>query len=154
MAKIKARLQKLNIRIPKPVAPVANYQPFQTLRDQVYVSGQISLAPEGLIAGRVGDDLDLDTARKAAQICAINLITQFHVACDGDLDRVLQIIKLGGFVNAAPNFMDVPQVINGASDLLVDVFGDNGRHARSAVGVSVLPLNAAVEIDAIIAIKL
>ena len=154
MAKIKARLQELNICIPKPVAPVANYQPFQTLGDHVHVSGQISLAPEGLIEGRVGDDLDLDTARKAARICAINLIAQFHVACDGDLDRVLQIIKLGGFVNAAPNFIDVPQVINGASDLLVDVFGDNGRHARSAVGVSVLPLNAAVEIDAIIAIKL
>lgn len=152
MSQIETRLAELGITLPEPVAPVANYVPFQRSGDQVHVSGQISLASDGLITGRVGEDMDLESAQAAARICAINLIAQFKAACDGDLERLNQVVKLGGFVNADPAFIDIPKVINGASDLMVEVFGDKGRHARSAVGVAVLPLHAAVEVDAVITV--
>ncbi|MEQ8404391.1 MAG: RidA family protein [Oceanicaulis sp.] len=150
MTTIDTRLQALGITLPEAAAPVANYAPFQISRGQVHVSGQISLGPDGLVTGRLGADLDLEAGQAAARLCAINLIAQLKKACGGDLSRVKQVVKLGGFVNADPAFTDVPKVINGASDLMVEVFGDTGRHARSAVGVAVLPLNAAVEVDAIV----
>jgi len=146
---IESRLQDMGITLPEAAAPVANYVPFQLAGGQVHVSGQISLGPDGLVTGRLGDDLDLEAGQAAARLCAINLIAQLKKACGGDLSRITQIVKLGGFVNADPAFTDVPKVINGASDLMVEVFGEAGRHARSAVGVAVLPLNAAVEVDAV-----
>ncbi|MGJ3230346.1 MAG: RidA family protein [Oceanicaulis sp.] len=152
MSDIDSRLADLGIVLPEAAAPVANYVPFQKSGGQVHVSGQISLGPDGLVTGRLGADLDLEAGQAAARLCAINLIAQLKKACGGDLSRVKQIVKLGGFVNADPAFVDIPKVVNGASDLMVEVFGEAGRHARSAVGVAVLPLNAAVEVDAVVEI--
>jgi len=153
MNEIEARLEALGVVLPEPAAPVANYVPFMRAGNQVHVSGQVSFAPDGLITGRLGADMDLEAGQRAARYCAINLIAQFKAACGGDLSRVKQVVKLGGFVNADPAFTDVPKVINGASDLIGVVFGESGRHARSAVGVAVLPLGAAVEVDAIIEVS-
>ncbi len=153
MNEIEARLEALGVVLPEPAAPVANYVPFMRTGNQVHVSGQVSFAPEGLITGRLGADMDLEAGQRAARVCAINLIAQFKAASGGDLSRVKQVVKLGGFVNADPAFTDVPKVINGASDLIGEVFGESGRHARSAVGVAVLPLGAAVEVDAIIEVS-
>jgi enamine deaminase RidA (YjgF/YER057c/UK114 family) len=147
------RLTALGIELPKPVAPVANYVPFVRSGDLVHISGQVSVDASGGIRGVVGQDVDFETAHRAARLCAINLITQMKAACDGDLGRVVRVVKLGGFVQAGPEFFDIPKVVNGASDLMVEVFGDAGRHARSAVGVYRLPLNFAVEVDAVVAVK-
>jgi enamine deaminase RidA (YjgF/YER057c/UK114 family) len=152
MSNIEQRLSELGIVLPEAAAPVANYVPFQSSGNQVHISGQISITSEGIITGRVGADMGLEEAQAAARVCGINLIAQFKAACGGDLGKITQIVKLGGFVNADPGFYDIPKVINGTSDLMVEVFGDKGRHARSAVGVAVLPLNAAVEVDAVIAV--
>ncbi len=143
------RLAALNITLPAPVAPVANYVPFVRVGALVHVSGQVSTDAGGGIRGIVGEDVDLITGVAAARLCAINLLAQINAACDGDLGRVKRVVKLGGFVQAGPGFFDIPKVINGASDLMVEVFGDAGRHARSAVGVYRLPLNFAVEVDAV-----
>jgi enamine deaminase RidA (YjgF/YER057c/UK114 family) len=147
------RLASLGIELPKPVAPVANYVPFVRSGDLVHISGQVSVDASGGIKGVVGEDVDFETARKAARLCAVNLITQMKAACDGDLGRVARVVKLGGFVQAGPGFFEIPQVVNGASDLMVEVFGDAGRHARSAVGVYRLPLNFAVEVDAVVEVS-
>jgi enamine deaminase RidA (YjgF/YER057c/UK114 family) len=144
------RLAALGVSLPEPVAPVANYVPFVRSGRLVHVSGQVSLDASGGMRGVVGEDLDLEAGQRAARLCAINLIAQFRAACEGDLSRVTRIVKLGGFVQAGPNFFDIPKVVNGCSDLMVEVFGDAGRHARSAVGVYRLPLNFAVEVDAVI----
>ena len=138
-----------NRPLPTPTAPVANYVPFVRSGALVHISGQVSVDASGGIRGVVGDDLDLDRAVAAARLCGLNLIAQMKAACDGDLARVMRVVKLGGFVQAGPAFFDIPKVINGASDLMVQVFGDAGRHARSAVGVYRLPLNFAVEVDAV-----
>jgi len=145
-----ARLAALNIVLPAPIAPVANYVPFVRAGALVHISGQVSVNASGGIRGVVGEDLDLETGQAAARLCAINLITQMKAACAGDLSRVKRVVKLGGFVQAGPTFFDIPKVVNGCSDLIVEVFGDLGRHARSAVGVYRLPLNFAVEVDAVI----
>jgi enamine deaminase RidA (YjgF/YER057c/UK114 family) len=150
MSAIEDRLAALNIVLPTPVAPVANYVPSVRSGTMVYISGQISIDPTGGIKGVVGEDVDLDGALAAARLCGINLLAQMKLACDGDLSRVKRVVKLGGFVQAGPAFFDIPKVINGCSDLMVEVFGDAGRHARSAVGVYRLPLNYAVEVDAIV----
>lgn len=150
MSDIDARLESLGITLPEPVAPVANYVPFVQTGNLVHISGQISIGSDGLVAGVVGKDIDLEAAQAAARLCAINLITQMKAACGGDLSKVRKVVKLGGFVNADPSFTDIPKVINGTSDLIGDVFGEAGRHARSAVGVAVLPLGAAVEVDAVV----
>jgi len=147
------RLADLGIILPAPVAPVANYVPFVRVGGAVYISGQVSLDASGGIRGIVGDDLDLAAGQAAARLCAINLISQFRAACDGDLGRVARVVKLGGFVQAGPDFFQIPQVVNGCSDLMVAVFGDLGRHARSAVGIYRLPMNFAVEVDAVIEIE-
>jgi enamine deaminase RidA (YjgF/YER057c/UK114 family) len=144
------RLAALGVSLPEPVAPVANYVPFVRSGRLVHVSGQVSLDASGGMRGVVGENLDLEAGQRAARLCAINLIAQFRAACEGDLSRVTRIVKLGGFVQAGPNFFDIPKVVNGCSDLMVEVFGDAGRHARSAVGVYRLPLNFAVEVDAVI----
>jgi len=149
MSAIEARLAELGISLPEPVAPVANYVPFVRTGSQVFLSGQVSIGPDGLVAGTLGDDMDLEAGQAAARLCGINLIAQMKAACEGDLERVKRVVRLGGFVAATPSFTDIPKVVNGCSDLMVDVFGDKGRHARSAVSCPVLPLGAAVEVDAV-----
>jgi enamine deaminase RidA (YjgF/YER057c/UK114 family) len=150
---IEKRLADLGIILPQPVAPVANYVPFVRNEALVHISGQISVDGAGGIKGVVGEDIDLDEAVRAARLCAINLIAQMKAAAEGDLERVARVVKLNGFVQAGPTYFDIPKVINGGSDLMVQVFGDVGRHARSAVGVYRLPLNFAVEVDAVVALK-
>lgn len=144
------RLAALGISLPQPVAPVANYVPFTRSGSLIHISGQVSVDANGGIRGVVGEDVSLEQAQAAARLCAINLITQMKAACDGDLGRVKRVLKLGGFVQAGPAFFDIPKVVNGCSDLIVEVFGDLGRHARSAVGVYRLPMNFAVEVDAVV----
>lgn len=153
MSQIRDRLKALGIVPPRPSAPVANYVPFVRVGDLVHLSGQLSTAPDGGIRGTVGAEVDVDRARTAARLCGVNLIAQFEAACDGDLDRVEQIVRLGGYVQAGPDFTDIPKVLNGCSDLMVEVFGEAGRHARSAVGVYRIPMGFAVEVDAIIRIR-
>jgi enamine deaminase RidA (YjgF/YER057c/UK114 family) len=145
-----ARLAALEIVLPTPAAPVANYVPFVRCGDLVHISGQVSVDAKGGVRGVVGEDVDLERAQAAARLCGLNLIAQMKAACEGDLGRVRRVVKLGGFVQAGPEFFDIPKVVNGASDLMVAVFGDAGRHARSAVGVYRLPMNFAVEVDAVI----
>ncbi len=148
MSTPESRLADLGITLPKPMAAVANYVPFVISGSQLFVSGQVSAGPDGLVKGRLGENMSLEEGQAAARLCAINLITQCHAAL-GDLSRVKRVVKLGGFVNAHPDFEEIPQVINGCSDLMVDVFGDAGRHARSAVSSPVLPLGVAVEVDGV-----
>ena len=149
MSTIEDRLTSLGITLPVPNAPVANYVPFVRTGSVLHISGQVSLDASGGIKGVVGEAVDLDTAKKAARLCGLSLIAQIKAAV-GDLDKVVRIVKLGGFVQAGPNFFEIPQVVNGCSDLMVEVFGDKGRHARSAVGVYRLPMNFAVEVDAVV----
>lgn len=153
MSQIEDRLRALGVELPTPNAPVANYVPFVKAGELLHISGQVSVDASGGIRGVVGEDVDFETAKRAARLCAVNLIAQMKAACEGDLERVVRVVKLGGFVQAGPNFFDIPQVVNGASDLMVEAFGDAGRHARSAVGVYRLPLNFAVEVDAVVAIR-
>jgi enamine deaminase RidA (YjgF/YER057c/UK114 family) len=150
---IDQRLADLGIHLPQPAAPVAAYVPAVEIGGLLHISGQISFAEDGsLITGRVGDDVDLEAGAEAARRCGVMLLAQIKAAL-GSLDRVGRIVKLGVFVNSAPSFTDQPKVANGASELMQQVFGEAGRHARSAVGVAVLPLGVAVEIDAIVAVK-
>jgi len=147
---IEGRLAELGIALPEAPAPAANYVPFVVSGTLVFVSGQIPVWEGELrYTGRVGDDLSVDTGYQAARTCGLNLLAQARAACDGDLNRVRRVVKLGGFVACAPDFTDHPQVINGASDLMVEVFGDVGRHARFAVGAPALPLGVAVEVDGV-----
>ena len=143
------RLKALGLVLPAPVAPVANYAPYVMSGSQLYISGQVSLDANGGVKGIVGEEVDAEGAKAAARICGVNLITQMKAAL-GDLSRVKRIVKLGGFVQAGPDFYAIPAVINGCSDLMVEVFGEAGRHARSAVGVYRLPLGFAVEVDAVV----
>ena len=149
MSRIETNLAKLGVLLPEPLAPVANYVPYVITGNLVFISGQLSLGPDGLIAGKLGADLSLEQGAKAARVCGVNLISQLKAACEGDLDRVKSCVRLGGFVNATEDFEDHPQVINGASDLMAAVFEDAGRHSRAAVGVASLPRNAAVEADGV-----
>ncbi len=153
MSRIDTKLTELGIVLPEPVAPVANYVPYVLTGNLVFISGQVSIGPDGLITGKLGRDLNVDQGVQAAHACGVNLIAQLKGACGGDLDRVHRVVKLGGFVNCMDNFTDQPKVINGASDLMVAVFSDDGRHARAAVGAPSLPMNAAVEVDGIFEIK-
>ncbi len=147
---VEARLAELGIVLPDAPAPAANYVPFMQAGDLVFVSGQVSMAAGGgVLTGKVGAEVGAEDAKAAARACALALIAQLRVAAGGDLDRVAQVVKLTGFVNAAPGFAEHPAVINGASDLMVDVFGDAGRHARAAVGVASLPMDAQVEVEGI-----
>lgn len=149
MSHIDSRLADLGLTLPEPVAPVANYVPYVVSGNLVFISGQVSIGPNGLIAGKLGRELDLDEGVMAAHACGVNLIAQLKAACEGQLEKVKQIVKLGGFVNCTDDFFDQPKVINGASDLMVAVFGEQGRHARAAVGAPSLPMNAAVEVDGV-----
>lgn len=149
---IEAKLAELGLTLPKAAAPVAAYVPCVEAGGLLHISGQLPFAPDGtLMTGRLGEDRELDYGVAAAQRCALMLMAQVNAALGG-FDRVARIVKLGVFVNSAGSFTDQPKVANGASELMVALFGDAGRHARSAVGVPVLPLNAVVEVDAIIAL--
>lgn len=147
--KIDARLAELGITLPQATAPVANYVPYVVSGKLVHISGQITMENGELkFVGKLGKDYDVETGQKAARLCALNLIAQLKSAI-GDLDKVTRVVKLNAFVNSAPEFTDQPKVVNGASDTMVEVFGEVGKHARSAVGVASLPLGVAVEIDGI-----
>ena len=150
MSEVEDRLKALGLQLPEPVAPVANYVPFVRSGALVHISGQVSTDASGGIKGVVGEAVDLETAQRAARLCGLNLIAQMKAAAGGDLGRVRRVVKLGGFVQVAPDFFDIPKVVNGCSDLMVEAFGDLGRHARSAVGVYRLPMNFSVEVDAVV----
>ncbi|MDR5653040.1 RidA family protein [Ruixingdingia sedimenti] len=150
---IAARLKALGITLPEAPAPAANYVPWVRSGDMVYISGQISQGAEGLIKGKLGADMDVAAGAAAARACALSILAQAQAACGGDLDRLVRLVKITGFVNSTPDFTDQPKVVNGASDLLVEVLGDAGRHARSAVSAASLPLGVAVEIEAIVEIR-
>lgn len=144
------RLKQLGIQLPKAVSPAANYVPARKSGSFVYIAGQVpTVDGKDQYVGKVGKDVSIEEAQKAARLCAINILAQLRTALGGSLDSVVGCVRLGGFVNATPEFGDHPKVINGASDLMVEVFGDAGRHARAAVGCNSLPRNVAVEVDAI-----
>ena len=150
---IDQRLAELGLMLPQPAAPVASYVPAVLSGNLLYLSGQISFAEDGsLITGRLGEDMDLEAGQAAARQCGLMVLAQVKAAL-GSLDRVARIVKLGVFVNSAADFTDQPKVANGASDLMQQVFGEAGRHARSAVGVPTLPLGVAVEVDAIVEVR-
>ncbi len=147
------RIAELGLDLPEPAKAVANYVPWVRSGNLVHISGQLSNDASGGIKGTVGVDVSPEDAARAARMCGVNLLAQIKDALDGDLERVVRVVKLGGFVQAGPDFSAIPAVINGCSDLMVEVFGDAGRHARSAVGVYRLPLGFAVEVDAIVEVK-
>ena len=154
MGLINKRLAELGIVLPKPAQPVANYVPWVRTGNLVYISGQGAVR-DGKIeyTGKVGETISVEDAVASARLTAINIIAHLRDACGGDLDRVKRIVKLLGFVNCTPTFGEHPKVINGASDLMVEVFGEKGRHARSAVGAPSLPFNLSVEVEAIAEIE-
>ncbi len=153
MSSVEHRLTAAGVALPEPIAPVANYAPFVRAGDLVHISGQVSVDAGGGVRGVVGEDVDLEAACQAARLCGINLLAQMKAACGGDLDRVVRVVRLGGFVQAGSGFFDIPKVLNGCSDLMVEAFGEAGRHARSAVGVYRLPLNFTVEVDAVVQVR-
>lgn len=148
-ADIRAKLGAMGLQLPDAPAPAANYVPFVVSGSTVYVSGQISQDSNGLIKGKLGESVEVEAGAAAARTCALSLLAQVEKACNGDLSRLKRVLKLTGFVNSTPEFTQQPAVINGASDLLVEVLGEAGRHARSAVSAASLPLGVAVEIEGI-----
>jgi enamine deaminase RidA (YjgF/YER057c/UK114 family) len=149
MGRIEKRLSERGILLPTPPTPVASYVPFVQTGATVYISGQVSVDASGGVKGKLGAGLSLEQGQAAARLCGLNLLAQLKAACGGDLDRVRRVVKLGGFVNVAPDFDPIPAVVNGCSDLFAEVFDEAGRHARSAVGVANLPLGFAVEVDGV-----
>jgi len=152
MSTIDTRLVELGLTLPQPAAPVAAYVPVVIAGGLAHVSGQLPFVDGKLVTGRLGEDVSLEEGVEAAQACGVMILAQLKAAL-GSLDRVERVVKLGGFVNSTGDFTDQPKVVNGASELMVAVFGEAGKHARSAVGVPVLPLGAAVEVDAIVAVR-
>ena len=146
---IEDKLKSLGIALPSAAAPAANYIPFVVAGNLLYVSGQISQSSNGLVVGKLGSNFSLEDGYSAARLCGLALIAQVKVACDGDWNRLKRVVRLGGFVNCTDDFLDHPKIINGASDLMVEVFGERGTHSRAAVGSSSLPLGVAVEVDGI-----
>lgn len=147
------RLNELAITLPKAPAPAANYVPFVRTNNLVFISGQISSDENGLIIGKLGENMEINEGYSAARACGLALISQLEQACDSNLNKLLQVIKLTGFVNSTLEFNQHPLVINGSSDLMVEVFGNRGKHARAAVGSSSLPLGVAVEVEGIFEIE-
>ena len=152
-AHFEAKLKELGITLPEAPAPAANYLPFVQVGDIVYVSGQISANENELIKGKLGDGMSTEEGAAAARVCAINLLAQVKAACGGDLDRLLRVVKITGFVNSTTDYTGQPKVINGASDLLAEALGDAGKHSRSAVSAASLPLGVAVEVEGIFQIS-
>lgn len=153
MSNFETRLAELGVTLPDAPAPAANYVPSVIVGDTLYISGQISQGADGFITGKVGADLTVEEGAAAAMTCAVSLLAQVKAACGGDLDRLVRVVKLTGFVNSHGDFTEQPKVINGASDFLVEALGDAGKHARSAVSAGALPFNVAVEIEGIFQIK-
>jgi len=153
MGVFETKLAELGITLPEAPAPAANYVPYVKVGDMVYVSGQIANSPDGFIVGKLGDDMSVEDGTEAAKTCAIALLAQVKAACDGDLDRLVKVVKLTGFVNSTQDFTDQPQVINGASNLFGEALGTVGQHARAAVSAPSLPFGVAVEIDGVFQIK-
>lgn len=149
---IEARLSALNLTLPDAPAPAANYVPFVRTGNQIFVSGQVSAGPDGFIKGKLGADMSVEEGAAAARRCGLALIAQARAAV-GDLDKIKRVVKLVGFVNSTADFTDQPKVVNGCSDLMVEVFGEAGRHARSAVSAASLPFGVAVEIEAIFEVE-
>ncbi len=149
---IAAKLQSLGVDLPDAPAPAANYVPYVRVGNIIYVSGQIS-KDDDLITGKLGENMDVEAGAAAAKVCAINLLSQVKVACGGDIDKLVRVIKLTGFVNSTADFTQQPQVVNGASDFLVEALGEAGRHSRSAVSAASLPLGVAVEIEGIFEVQ-
>ncbi|MEM9966815.1 MAG: RidA family protein [Pseudomonadota bacterium] len=147
------RLAALGVTLPDAPAPAANYVPYVRIGSMLHISGQISNGPDGLITGKLGETMNVTAGAAAAKTCAISLLAQVKAACDGDLDQLERVVKLVGFVNSTLDFTQQPQVINGASDFMVDALGEAGRHARSAVSAASLPLGVAVEIEGIFLLK-
>ncbi|MFQ5622948.1 MAG: RidA family protein [Paracoccaceae bacterium] len=143
------RLKSLGLDLPDAPAPAANYVPYVQTGNLIFVSGQVSMGEGGFITGKLGADMSVEEGYAAARTCALSLLAQLNAATGGQLDRVTRVVKLNGFVNSTPDFTQHPQVVNGASDLLAEVFGDKGRHARAAVGSSSLPLGVAVEVEGV-----
>lgn len=150
---ITERLAELGIALPDAPVPAANYVPFVQSGNTIYVSGQLPSGPDGLSIGKLGDDMDVEAGATAAKFCAISLLAQVKAACGGDIERLVRVVKLTGFVNSTPDFTDQPKVINGCSDFMVEALGDVGKHARSAVSAPSLPFGVAVEIEGIFEIK-
>ncbi|MDG1466872.1 MAG: RidA family protein [Alphaproteobacteria bacterium] len=151
---IDQRLKELNIELDDASVPAGSYVPYVITNNLVFISGQLPFIDGNLtIKGKVGDNVSLDDAVKMSEACAKALLSQLKAACNGNLDKVNKVVKLGGFVSSAPNFTDQPKVINGASDLIVNIFGDKGKHSRFAVGVAALPLDVPVEIDGVFEIE-
>ncbi|SLN65009.1 Endoribonuclease L-PSP [Pseudoruegeria aquimaris] len=151
--KFESRLADLGVILPEAPAPAANYVPYVIVGDTVYVSGQISNGPDGFITGKLGETMSAEEGAAAARTCAIALLAQVKAACGGDLDRLVRVVKLTGFVNSTADFGDQPKVVNGASDFMVEALGEAGRHSRSAVSAASLPFGVAVEIEGIFQIK-
>ena len=150
---IEDKLAELGLTLPQPAAPVAAYVPVVISGGMAFVSGQVSMKDGALIKGRLGENMTPEEGIAAAQACGLMIVAQLKAALDGDLSRIVKIVKLGAFVSSTADFVDQPKIANGASELMVALFGEAGRHARSAVGVPVLPLGVAVEIDAIVAVR-
>jgi len=148
-----SRLAEMGIELPEATAPLANYVPYVQTGNMLYVSGQVSATADGLIKGKLGADMSVEDGAAAARICGINLLTQVKAACLGDLDQLVRVVKLVGFVNSTPDFTDQPAVINGCSDFMVEALEDAGRHARSAVSAASLPFGVAVEIEGIFELR-
>lgn len=150
---IEARLTEMGVRLPDAPPPAANYVPWVQVGALVHVSGQLPRDADGFVSGKLGRDLDVEAGAAAARLCAISLLAQVRAACGGDLDRLVRVVKIVGFVNSTPDFADQPKVINGASDFLVEALGAAGRHARSAVSAASLPFGVAVEVEGIFEIR-
>ncbi len=150
---IEDRLAARGLRLPEAAAPLAAYVPFVRAGDLLHVSGQISREGDAVVRGTLGQDMDVEAGARAAQLCGLALLAQLRAACEGDWGRLLRVVKLTGFVASAPGFFDQPKVVNGASQLMVDLLDDRGRHARSAVGVAALPLGAAVEVEGVFLLR-
>jgi enamine deaminase RidA (YjgF/YER057c/UK114 family) len=153
MSKIESRLKQLAIILPEPAVPVASYVPCVLSGNLLYVSGQLPARDGQIAKGHLGKDVSIEAGQEAAKLCAMNIVAQAKAALGGDLDRIARCVRLGGFVACTPEFTDHPKIINGASDFIVTVFEDAGKHARAAVGVPSLPLGACVEVDAIFEIR-
>src|SRR3982751_1279553 len=153
-SQIEKRLADLGVTLPAPGAPGGNYVPFVVVGNLVFMAGQVAReAGKMKYTGKVGRDISIEQGHAAARLCAVNLLAQLKLACAGDLDRVERCVRLGGFVNSPPDFFDHPKVINGASDLMVQVLAERGQHARTAVGVAALPLDSAVEVEGIFQLR-
>ncbi|MFK7939748.1 MAG: RidA family protein [Roseovarius sp.] len=153
MGKYEQALNEMGITLPEAPAPAANYVPYVQVGDMVYVSGQIAKDGDTLLTGKLGADMSTEDGAKAAEVCAIALLAQVKAACGGDLDRLVRVVKLTGFVNSTADFTEQPAVINGASNLIGDALGDAGKHARAAVSAPSLPFGVAVEIDGVFQVR-